>query len=119
MNGRAIAKLRRLNGWSQADLAARIGTDAVTISRWERGISNPRPSAQRRLHEVKENLTEVISLARELGAHKAEMILDREILLTQKLSNESFPMNPTHRLREVEKARREQAELKSRVRLNR
>src|SRR5437660_7194756 len=34
---------RKLRGWSQADVAAKIGTDSKTISRWERGEAVPRP----------------------------------------------------------------------------
>jgi transcriptional regulator with XRE-family HTH domain len=30
-------------------LAAALGTDPVTVSRWERGVARPRPSALRRL----------------------------------------------------------------------
>lgn len=37
----ALRKARR-RGWTQIDLAARLGTVRATVSRWERGRSRPR-----------------------------------------------------------------------------
>src|SRR5690242_12294591 len=34
---------REQRGWSQARLAELIGTDAATVSRWERGYATPSP----------------------------------------------------------------------------
>src|SRR5579872_1383410 len=39
-------------GWSQEELAKRIGTTYVTISRWENGITFPYPHFRQRLCEV-------------------------------------------------------------------
>jgi transcriptional regulator with XRE-family HTH domain len=47
-----IRALRKAKGWTQAELATRLGTDHVTVSRWERGVSVPRPGVQRRLREL-------------------------------------------------------------------
>ena len=44
-----IRALRKAKGWTQAELAAKLGTDHVTVSRWERGVSVPRPLARRQL----------------------------------------------------------------------
>lgn len=38
----AIRDVRRRRGWSQLDLAARLGTTTATVSRWERGKAWPR-----------------------------------------------------------------------------
>lgn len=38
---RKIKALRKKNGWSQADLAALFPIQQSTISRWERGVTEP------------------------------------------------------------------------------
>lgn len=40
---------RQLRGWSQADLAERLGCDARTIRRWEKGESSPTPYFRQQL----------------------------------------------------------------------
>src|SRR5215470_6783913 len=55
MNGEKVVpneRLRRarsLKGWSQADLAAKVGTSFEMISRWERGVTVPSPYYRERL----------------------------------------------------------------------
>lgn len=49
MTGLEIRELRKKKGWTQAQLARALGTDPVTVSRWERGVSRPRPSGIKRL----------------------------------------------------------------------
>jgi transcriptional regulator with XRE-family HTH domain len=39
--GTRLRSLRERAGLSQADLAAKIGTDAGTVSRWERSLAEP------------------------------------------------------------------------------
>jgi 8-oxo-dGTP pyrophosphatase MutT (NUDIX family) len=51
-SGAKIRRLRRERGWTQAQLAALLDTDAVTVSRWERGVSQPRRSARARLAQL-------------------------------------------------------------------
>src|SRR6266446_10389187 len=43
---------RQLRGWSQADVAARIGSDPKTVSRWERSLALPGPYFQQRLVDL-------------------------------------------------------------------
>lgn len=40
---------RELRGWSQAKVAEQLGTDATTVSRWERGLFLPTPYFRERL----------------------------------------------------------------------
>jgi transcriptional regulator with XRE-family HTH domain len=40
---------RLLRGWSQQDLADRLGATAVTVSRWECGVQQPGPALRRKL----------------------------------------------------------------------
>jgi transcriptional regulator with XRE-family HTH domain len=39
--GANISVLRRAKGWTQSDLAERVGVDTETISRFERGVTLP------------------------------------------------------------------------------
>jgi transcriptional regulator with XRE-family HTH domain len=47
-----VHELRKEHGWSQADLAAKIGADAGQISRYENGRITPSADALVRLAEV-------------------------------------------------------------------
>ncbi|HEX9711526.1 MAG TPA: helix-turn-helix transcriptional regulator [Actinomycetota bacterium] len=118
MRGRAIRALRRSRGWTQVELAARMGTDAVTVSRWERGVSSPRPSAQTRLQELAALVPrDLAALARSIGVSNAERLLRRAALLAQPPARRRFAADATARLREVERARQEQLALRARARL--
>ncbi len=49
---RRLKQARELRGWSQAKVAELIGTDATTISRWERGLFLPTPYFREKLCEL-------------------------------------------------------------------
>ncbi len=49
---RRLRQARELRGWSQAKVAEQIGTDATTVSRWERGLFSPTPYFRERLCEL-------------------------------------------------------------------
>lgn len=59
--------IRRVAGASLRDVAAAVGVDAMTISRWELGRSKPWPRHALAYRRVLDALTEV---ARELQADK-------------------------------------------------
>lgn len=44
-----LKSARIMRGWSQAKVAEAVGTDPVTVSRWERGLSFPYPSFREKL----------------------------------------------------------------------
>lgn len=46
---RRLKQARELRGWSQAKVAEQIGTDATTVSRWERGMFSPTPYFREKL----------------------------------------------------------------------
>src|SRR5260221_564614 len=46
---RFLKQARELRGWSQARVARELGTDATTVSRWERGLFSPTPYFRERL----------------------------------------------------------------------
>lgn len=50
--GERLKQLRRELGWSQTDLAAKIGADAGQISRYENGHMTPSAEAVAKLAEV-------------------------------------------------------------------
>jgi len=48
-DGRRIAVARRAHGWSQSELAQRMGVTEATVSRWESGDRSPSWFTARRL----------------------------------------------------------------------
>src|SRR5947209_5843094 len=44
-----LTEARILRDWSQQEVADRIGTTFVNVSRWERGITKPNPYFRRKL----------------------------------------------------------------------
>ena len=44
-----LKREREQRGWSQARVAEQIGTDAINVSRWERGFSSPTPFYREKL----------------------------------------------------------------------
>lgn len=51
-NADRVKQLRRKLGLSQERFAARVGTTAGTVSRWEAGMRKPLRMAQERLAEI-------------------------------------------------------------------
>jgi len=47
-----IRRLRRQYGWTQRELAGQLQVDSVTVSRWERGVTVPRPGVMRSLERL-------------------------------------------------------------------
>ena len=91
MTGQQIRELRTARGWTQAQLARALGTDPVTVSRWERNISKPRPAGIRRLATL-------------LRYHEAP------------LSSVGFAEDPTTRIRKLDSLRRQLIEMKRHAR---
>src|SRR5436305_1104825 len=51
----AISRLKRereQRGWTQSELAKRIGTTQINVSRWENGVTTPSPYYRQRLGEL-------------------------------------------------------------------
>jgi len=59
---RHLKQARELRGWSQAKVANEIGTDATTVSRWERGLFSPTPYFRERLCTLFGKNTEELGL---------------------------------------------------------
>ena len=56
---------RDLRGWSQDDLAGKMGCDPKTIGRWERGVGIPRPYHRQALCRIFEKNAEELGLLQE------------------------------------------------------
>lgn len=65
--GRRIGELRRRKGWSQRDLATRVGTTAGLVGKYERGIYEPRASLVRRIAEELGATTDFLITGHEPG----------------------------------------------------
>ena len=57
-----LKRERELRGWSQADVAEKIGGDPKTVGRWERGITSPGPQLCQKLCELFGKNTEELGL---------------------------------------------------------
>lgn len=58
--GERLKQLRQEHGWSQADLAAKIGTDPGQISRYENGKMTPSAEAVVRLAQILDVTTDYL-----------------------------------------------------------
>ena len=47
-----LKKLRQTRGWSQEDLARKIGVSFATVNRWENGKTKPSRLAQEKVKQV-------------------------------------------------------------------
>lgn len=60
-NQRLVAE-RLSRGWSQQDVADRVSTTPVNVSRWERGKTNPNPHFRQRLASIFEKSPQALGL---------------------------------------------------------
>ena len=79
-----LKQARERQGWSQEHVAREVGTDAFTVSRWERGVTMPSP-------HFRQQLCALFGLnALELGLMPAEAE-DRVAQATNNAAAESMP----------------------------
>jgi transcriptional regulator with XRE-family HTH domain len=70
--GARLRAARRSAGLTQKQLAAELGVESITVSRWERGVTAPSLSRLRRIAEITE--TTVSDLVRAHDAASAETV---------------------------------------------
>src|SRR5579884_1003281 len=85
---------RQLRGWSQAELADRIGSDPKTIGRWERGLNFPGPYFQQRLVELFGKDAIALGLMAEQEEQPAELPAE-EKLVSRPPGQDSSTDHPT------------------------
>lgn len=68
--GERIGRLRRLKRWSQGDLAARAGTKANLLSKYERGVYEPKPLLLGRIAEALETTTDFLITGNDPGTNR-------------------------------------------------
>lgn len=72
-----LKRERERHGWSQADVAEKIGTTAPNVSRWEHGITSPGPYFRQKLCQLFEKTVEELGLLQESTAKKPDELSDR------------------------------------------
>ena len=77
MERRTIRELRRTAGWSQRDLAARIGVSKMSISHWETARNEPSARQLRLLAEAFGVPMELIAFERD--AVQSELAAGKEL----------------------------------------
>ncbi len=72
-------KQERLSrGWSQADVADKIGSDAKTVGRWERGVTSPSPYLCQQLCKLYGKTVQELALVREEKTQIPDIMLNFE-----------------------------------------
>jgi transcriptional regulator with XRE-family HTH domain len=67
MERKTIRDLREASGWSQFELAVKVGVTPGAVGKWERGVSEPKVTQLRRLAEEFGVLMDQIDLVEPAG----------------------------------------------------
>lgn len=90
--GERLKQLRRDRGWSQADLATKVGADAGQISRYENGHMTPSAEAVAKLAEILDVSCDylLIESSPRRPLHAPENALGDRLAVVAELSNEEI-----------------------------
>jgi transcriptional regulator with XRE-family HTH domain len=90
--GERLKHLRQEHGWSQADLAAKVGTDPGQISRYENGKMTPSAEAVVRLAEILDVTTDylLIETSPRRPLHAPENILGDRLNTVSELTEDEL-----------------------------
>jgi tetratricopeptide (TPR) repeat protein len=84
--------------WSQADVAGKIGTTSVSVSRWERGITFPSPYFKEKLCQLYGKAERELGLAKENTANRKEQsyneVLHEQVQLPRHLWSVPYNRSP-------------------------
>lgn len=85
--GARVRAVRRGAGLTQKQLAAALGVESITVSRWERGVTSPSLARLRRIGELTgTSMSELVWSAGTVKADAAELAaLRRELAETREL----------------------------------
>jgi transcriptional regulator with XRE-family HTH domain len=79
--GGRLRTARRAAGLTQKELAAELGVEAVTVSRWERGVTTPTLPRLRRVAELTQTtVSDLVRAPDTASAHAVELAALREEL---------------------------------------
>jgi transcriptional regulator with XRE-family HTH domain len=76
---------RERRGWSQQDVADKVGTTPLNVSRWERGINQPGPHFRQQLCQLFEKSLQ------ELGLVAEQTEGDQPVMQAVNISSASTP----------------------------
>jgi len=85
-----LKRERQLRGWSQEDVAARIGSDPKTVGRWERGLTFPSPYFQQRLVDLFGKDAQALGFIARQGENLSYASTDSYHLLSNRDSGEAL-----------------------------
>lgn len=68
-----IKDLRQARGWTQLELAYKLGITPLTVSKWERGVSEPRVTQLRNMAELFEVQMDEIDLITREEEHPSKI----------------------------------------------
>ncbi len=90
--GERLKQLRQERGWSQADLAAKVGTDPGQISRYENGKMTPSAEAVVRVAEVLDVSTDylLIESSPRRTLHAPENVLGDRLSTVSELTEDEL-----------------------------
>jgi transcriptional regulator with XRE-family HTH domain len=90
--GERLKQLRRERGWSQADLAAKVGADAGQISRYENGRMTPSAEAVVKLAEALDIATDylLVDASPRRALHAPENILGDRLTAVAQLNDDEL-----------------------------
>src|SRR5258708_2266274 len=99
-SNRRLKQVRELRGWSQAKVAEQIGTDATTVSRWERGLFSPTPYFRERLCTLFDKNAEELGLLESASqpwrGDRSDLSLQPPIALPSLHANEGWQKEDLH-----------------------
>jgi transcriptional regulator with XRE-family HTH domain len=72
--GPCVKRAREERGWSQAELASRVGVSTRTVKRWEGNLAVPRPYASQKLCRVLGKTREELALGKVIKAFPEEKV---------------------------------------------
>jgi len=88
-----LKRERQVRGWSQEDVAARIGSDPKTVGRWERGLTFPSPYFQQRLIDLFGKDAQALGFIAEQGGNLRHAQTDSYDLHSSPDSGEAVHLN--------------------------
>lgn len=102
-----IRQKREIKGWTQEELAAKVGVSVPTVSGWETGKSDISQKNLKKLAEVLDvTPTEIVAEKDlpQLSSEDKEYIANRFMALNEKVDDvedNSFTLGPSYKLQEV------------------